>query len=345
MRTGIVREVKIVADRFEEARFESAVSNPSVKEPSDRFISDLRQTLLAEAELSEQISSAPVVLVQPAADELELVPSVEVNFEQPRDRRFSETASAIVRWASIAAAAALFVLGGVWIAGERVDAGQLETLSESPPASTVPRLPPEAPLVAADQTELLPGRHRVDALGTEFEFEVNESTAVLQNEEGIFQISDVSDDGDVRTITFARISHFANPVEPFSPIDSTESLWPTDDLLGWLDALSETMAVQIAGPVDFGGHSATRFLVAGSGEECVADQTCAYLATNNLQHEFTAETGDAFGVWFLDQGEEDPVIAILSSGLDDYNSWFWVADQLLFTVEFFETQPNPIGAR
>ena len=59
--------------------------------------------------------------------------------------------------------------------------------------------------------------------------------------------------------------------------------------------------------------------------------------------ETSLRRASAFGVWSLDQGDEDPLIAILSTDLDD-SSWFWVADQLLFTVEIFETQPNPIGA-
>lgn len=311
------------------------VNDLSAQAPPPQFLTDLRERLVAEAELLDASERARGL---PTAPHLEGRNDVSlIDLELQSEERVDTTAT--VRFVAVAAVAALALFVSVWFAGSSNDTATLETATElaANPAD------PQTPLVPRNASEVQPGRYRVDVLGTEFEFEVDEPTQVIRNADGVFQLGDPSaDGGEGRLITFARVSAFANPDNPFVPITDGDDLWPADDLFGWIDALSEQLSVTVIGSHEVGDALALRFLILGDAERCEINEECAYLLTNNLVNSLSVPTGGAFGVWYFDQGDEDPIVAVFSSDASVHRQWFSSADQLMATVEFSEIEPNPI---
>lgn len=316
-------------------------------EPSDCFVTEFRDRLMADEAQLEQVTSIREAVTDPPGllDDSDPVAMQDLVFIDDAPSRTEQTVAFVGRWCAIAVAATTLVMGGVWIGSVASETGSLETLSETP-AEEEPAAPADlsAPLVSGTESELEPGRHRVDVLGTEFEFELSQTTAVLRHEPGLFQIADPIAEGDRgRSITFARISHFADPADPFAPIGSQGELWPADDVFGWFDELSDTLPFLVVGPTEVGGQSASRFLVAADSDHCVGGEDCVAFATNHGQTSFTLDEGEYNGVFHLDQGDEDPIVVILSMAQENYFGWYSSVDAFLANVTLGEPQPNPLA--
>lgn len=318
--------------------------NLSNEEPSDHFVTETRRQLLDEADRVEVLST-PERLFDLHTISSESIPAVDIAFQTSDDATTSTPVAIVARGFAVAVAAAVVLFAAAWFGNESSDTSTLETLTQPDTESTTGGPSTTIPVASGAASALVPGRYRVESLGTEFQFEVTETTAVLQNSPSVFQLGELSDDGRTgRTISFLRISGFVHPDSLFQPIEAGDAQWPADDVFGWIEKISEELPVQIVGTTNLDGVTATRFVVFGLAEQCHSDETCAFLATNNFETSVGVAGDGVFGVWYVDQGDEDPFVMVLETNVDDHVSWFTRADRILESVQFSETEPNPVGS-
>ncbi len=175
---------------------------------------------------------------------------------------------------------------------------------------------------------------------------------MTRNEEGLFQIAETVDGSTERTITLTRISAFSNPERPVLPLEDTDSLWPQDDLFGWFENLSEDLSIDQINPGELSGQRATRFLISVRDDAvCVASDECAFVATNGPVTTEPLAAGESQGFWYLGQGDEDAILAVITDPRSDRQQWLlnvdrqWLqtVDNFLGTIELGEALPNPVN--
>lgn len=236
-----------------------------------------------------------------------------------RPRRF--------RLLSVAAANLLLAGIGIWLIAQIDESG----------GDDVPAQAPGGELVTVGNTFVDAGAYRFDTLGTSFGLDVDETTGVLLNENGVVSVTALtSGNADDRTITFRRTGLLPDPAAPTSRVDPNSG-WPAEDLRGWLAGLGDDVVAGDPTATTLGGLDAT--LVELEFPCNVAD--CAAgdpLAVRDLPM-FTP--GSNYRLWIVDQAAEDPLVVIVAVGDGDL-AWFDEAEAILSSVEFGSIEPNPV---
>lgn len=215
---------------------------------------------------------------------------------------------------------------------------------------------PAAPIAAdaayrADATPLLtwfspfePGNHRTGALGTPLSFVSSESLNTQLNGDGMFVISDISSRApDDRDLVFIRVGAFSDPEAPNTPIE-TQTPWPNDDLLGWLENLTDDIIATDPIDTNVNGLAAVRVDLRISDEvECGwMPGHCVGFITNNGHDIKGLNKGASYRVWIVEQGEEDPLAIVDGIARDEDAAWHLRSDAVLETIGFGDIAPNPV---
>lgn len=188
------------------------------------------------------------------------------------------------------------------------------------------------------------GVYRVDATGTPFSFTTSEEMMGGQpSGAAFFVIADVdTQQPEDQDLLFQRISHFSDPTNPAGTIDQPEDGWPADDIDGWLDAVVEGIEITNREDVTVGGLDAVQFdATLADGFEC-GEEHCAAFATNRLATELNFNPRALYRIWVIDQGDESPLLMHATILRDAQIDWFDTVDQIVATLSFGPTEPNPI---
>ncbi|MFN3218742.1 MAG: hypothetical protein ACE367_19785 [Acidimicrobiales bacterium] len=253
-----------------------------------------------------------------------------------------------------AAVVAIIAMAGLWATGDDPDSEQLETAG-SPQAATADASPetPEgtaAPMDAeatpfADEfSPIDPGSYRIDSLGTQFTVRIPEALFVRNNLLGSFTLTDrVSQGPGDRDLLVARYSALSDPTQPTTPFAELDEPWPAADFEGWLDNLTDDVLVTNRQQTQIGGRAAIRVDLEIGDLDCGFFRLgCAQFATNNFVVYDAMNLGSRYRIWFIDQGDEDPIF--IKAGVDDLidTDWFDRIEDIVATVAFGDPTPNPI---
>lgn len=294
--------------------------------PAEEFLSRLRANLVSDAETLD--SEKPVRFDTTSRETPIIVAPV-----WPADVR-SVSLGAAARLAMAAAILAVAVLSGLTLSTSRTV--QLETAA--PPAP-----PPQPALVGAAPTQLAPGRHAVDTLGTEFEIDVLVTSRVVANSNGRFELLEpASPDSKDRTIALTRISQFSDPQNPHIPFADNAAAWPADDVFGWLENLSDAFVVGGLQPVMVGDLPASRFDIFVADSSCNTADDCLFLAANHSATSVSLSSDEWARVWYVPQAGEDPILIVAASQSDADYTWLRSIDRHLETITFSDVEPNPV---
>lgn len=297
--------------------------------PSEEFLLRLRNNLISEAQTLE---APPSSLIERFAETSAEAPII-VDADWAQDARpFGLGAAA--RVAVAAAILAVALLSGLTLSTSRT--GELETAAPPTPA-------PQPALVGAAPTQLAPGIHAVDTLGTEFEIHVLETSRVITNSEGLFELLEpASPDSRDRTIAITRISQFSDPRHPQVPFSEGSRTWPADDVFGWLDNLSDAFVIGGLQPAMVGDLPASRFDIFVADSSCNTADDCLFLASNHSATSVSFSSDEWARVWYVPQEDEDPILIVATnqSGVD--YAWLSSIDRHLETITFSDVEPNPV---
>ncbi len=301
---------------------EALINAVGDKSAPGRFIGDLRSELIAEAEFLEQQPA----LVWNEADLAPVIP-LEAVFAESSEHDLGGVARIAGRWLAIAACSALLVLVGVATLGQTPETGNLQTLAT--PNETLADSAPVAQVMAEWKPTLPPGRYSAEALGASFTFETRLDTPVLRSDEHVLQLgAPLSWASDQQMITFVRLSTLSDSEQA----PTVGGLDVPDELPGDVDALIRYLSAEhrvsevVEATID--GLTATRFDVSQRGA-----------ASSLASEQFALQEHQR--VWFLDEGQEDPIVVIVSNAVncrlvllqrcDD--GWLANAQRILWTVE------------
>ena len=318
--------------------------------PSREFVETLRERIVAETQdRAADLGGSSGTIVRtphdPGAapiegpdDEIVVVFDREsAPLARRRDRRFGEHRH---RFLAAAAAAAIVAIGGIWAltADDDGDRDQLDTVD----IPTTTRAPDGAvgigdPLTAGN-TFFDAGTFRIDTLGTEFTFSVDETRGLLLNENDIVLITHLtSRNADDRTISLRRTTMLPDPTAPTGDFDRSTA-WPATDLAGWLERLTTEVTASAPASTTLGGRAAdfVELEFPCNGGVCAANLP---VDTPELPM-FTP--GSHYRLWVVDQGQEDPIVVVVAIDDEDEREWFDEADDILATLAFGEIAPNPV---
>lgn len=253
------------------------------------------------------------------------------------------------RLLSAAAAAAAIVFLGVWtlssVNGDQERDLRLETVDS--PTTTALDLDGQddgtLALFTVGNTYVDPGTYRIDTLGTPFTFSVEETTGMFLNANGIVLLHDLSSvRADDATLTLRRTSLLPDPADPTSAVEA-ERGWPAEDLIGWLEALSDEVTAGDLMETTLGGRDAT-FVELEVGElSCDRQPECvSYAEDHSTPNQPIFTEGSSYRVWVVDQGEEEPIVVVAAIDDESLTPWFDEADLILATVKFETTEPSPV---
>ena len=229
---------------------------------------------------------------------------------------------------------------------------------ELPPATTPPTteaVPPTTSpttTLAANDGEVftlefapLPeGEWRFAPLGTALNVDVEGDWWVQLNSVGwvVLTHPDSGSFGD-RDVVFVRPTDLHDPFDPEGR--DRDNLWPVDDIAGWLDSVID--GVVISEPVDteVGGANGIVFDVElASADTCQSrsrpGEACVRLA-QTIGGDIGFEYGVRYRVYWLDQGEYEPIAIIVGASPALADEWFATADPLLANVSFGAPAPAP----
>ncbi len=208
-------------------------------------------------------------------------------------------------------------------------------------------LPPGVDGFAQDAL-LAPGTYEVSALGTPFTITIAGDWFVQVNEPGhtVFSHPEAERMGD-RDVVFLRPTLLADPTNPGASLDR-QVWWPLDDIEGWLDKLVD--GIVAAGPeqTEIGGRPAVYFEVEITNEDvCGTFGYCAGFIINTF-YDVGGISGQSFErgfrhrVWWVDGGDEPPLVIIASTRSGD-RSFEARADELLGSLVIGEPGPHPLA--
>jgi hypothetical protein len=129
---------------------------------------------------------------------------------------------------------------------------------------------------------------------------------------------------------------------------SEQAPWPLDDIEGWAENIVD--GIVTAGPerTQIGGRDAVYFEVEiASRDVCRSDDFCIGFVISTID-EFGGISGWAFElgfhhrIWWVDGGDEPPVLIIAATASAD-RSFQVQADELLDALVIGDPQPHPAG--
>jgi hypothetical protein len=215
------------------------------------------------------------------------------------------------------------------------------------PGPVTYELPPGVDGFAQDAL-LAPGTYEVSALGTPFTITIADDWFVEVNEPGhtVFSHPETERMGD-RDVVFLRPTLLADPTNPGASVDR-QVWWPLDDIEGWLDSLVD--GIVAAGPehTEIGGRPAVYFEVEITDDDvCGTFGYCAGFIINTFYDVggisgLSFERGFRHRVWWVDGGDQPPVVIIASTPSGD-RSFEARADELLGSLVIGKPGPHPLG--
>lgn len=265
-----------------------------------------------------------------------------------KDRRVpTEPPAPRVRgWMAAAAAFAvlIIVVGAVWLFGGG-DVGEVPPATAPPPTSTT--APPtddaaeSTETTAADDSggiltlQFAPipeGMWRVESLGTAFDVDIEGDWWIQPNGQGwaVFTHPDSVGPGE-RDVVFIRPTALTDPTDPGAPEGED---WAVDDIEGWLAAIIDGVVVSAPADTEVGGAEGIVF-------EVETDSTAGFVTSPGGDKAF--DPGFHYTVYWLDQGEHEPIAIVVGARTGDFADWIPTADSLLANVTFDEPAPYPSG--
>lgn len=176
------------------------------------------------------------------------------------------------------------------------------------------------------------GMWRVESLGTPFDIDIEGDWWVQPNEPGwaVFTDPDSSGPGD-RDVVFIRPTAISDPTDP----SATGEDWPVDDIEGWLEAIIDGVVVTEPVDAEIGGAEGIVFEV-----ELAGSQRVEFVENSDVSGK-TFDPSYRYIVYWLDQGEHEPIAIIVGARNFAIDDWALAAESLLANVTFDEPAPHP----
>ena len=204
---------------------------------------------------------------------------------------------------------------------------------------------PDATLLTTQFQGIDPGTYRVDTIGTPLSITVGGGIWVQPNADAFFVLSGADSQGpNDKDLVFLRVTDLADPTNPGAPPEEQEG-WPAADLEGWIAALTPDIEVTEPEPTTAGGLDALRFDISlTDSAECMPNPffSCIGFATNRLVNGKEITPGATLRVWWVDQGDESPLMVVAGIARDSDSGWWETVDEMMATLAFGDVAPNPI---
>ncbi len=190
-----------------------------------------------------------------------------------------------------------------------------------------------------------PGTIEITALGTPLTLTFDDGWMSPLNVLG-HTIVGGQDSDVVGDVTFLRPHLLTDPTQPGAAVGA-QVPWPLDDIEGWLDNLIDGIVTGGPEQVQIGGRDAVYFEAEITDRDVCGDfGYCAGFLVNTIDEQGNI-SGWAFQptvhqqVWWVDQGDEPPLVIIVTtpSGRPDFENR---AAELLDTLVIGEPAPHPI---
>lgn len=214
-------------------------------------------------------------------------------------------------------------------------APEVEEAEQSAPAGTVPLEDITNVPIRLDSAT-----YWIDSLGTELLVDVGERWTAHRHTDGRVVLGDAFTQGPGdNDVIFIRASELADPTRP-TRIDGEWFWWPADDIGAWIDAAAPGIDISGVRETEVGGYPATTFDVAVDPDEieCVS-KGCIRFATNGTTYAFLG-IGDGYRVWFVEQGDFEPLV-IVASGERSPAEFLAEVDELIAAIDLGEPRPMP----
>ena len=225
-----------------------------------------------------------------------------------------------------------------------------------PPATTPPTteaVPPTTTMAASDRdvftleyAPLPEGEWRFEPLGTALDVDVEGDWWVQPNSLGwvVLTHPDSGSYGD-RDVMFIRPTALDDPADP-SALDGDDT-WPVDDIGGWLDSIVDGVVISEPANAEVGGATGIVFDVEIASADVCGPRSSPGDACVGFAQTIGGDVGFHNGarhrVYWLDQGEHEPIAIIVGASPSLAEGWFAAADALLANVSFGAPAPAPSG--
>ena len=319
------------------------VQSTSGDDPRPEFVADLRELLATKLEEPSPFKTQGLSVESVDGDT-----SVEFDTDIfPTSEPKQGTT-----WLRVAAAAIGLVLVGWFLLSLGGDESELETIQVPEETETTiepgPNAAPIGPteLIGTDTTAvsgslLDPGTYETDTVGTALTFSFDTEGSLARNGQGILVFDELDSLArDDRTLTLRRLPALPDPVDLATPIG--ESVWPVDDLDGWIAAISDDALLSESSATEIGGFTATRFELQLGEFGCGLPTGCPVEAARDLTPSSPLfKEGGRYRVWIVDQSAEDPLVVVQAIDSADDEDWFAQDSPLIETFVLGEAGPSP----
>lgn len=334
---------------------------------SDQTFADLVRHAEGEEPTAAELDRMRTFVIEsidrPRVDHLDIavLPSDDPHHEGSAMNRNRITATLLA-----VAAAALLIVGIAVLASRSDGDGDIvETTTPTPaptttaepeptpaPTPTPPEVdedsapPAPAGTVPLDDITAVPIRldaatYWTDTLGTELVLDVGERWTAHRHADGRLVLGDAFTQGPGdNDLTFIRASRLADPTRP-TRLSGDWLWWPADDIDAWIEAAAPGIDISGVRDVEVGGYPATTFDVVLNPDEidCVS-QGCIRFATNDVTYALLG-LSDAYRIWFVEQGEFEPLVIVAAADRSP-DDFLTDVEDLLAGIELGEAQPMPV---
>ncbi len=221
-----------------------------------------------------------------------------------------------------------------------------ETIDRPTPPDDAASFASDAARLSEDFAFVEEGTYRVDTLGTPFSFRTEGPLFVRPYSDGVIVFSHPTSSGsDDRDLALMRLSALSDATRLDEPFDGLDDGWAPDDIDGWLDALPDGVAVSGRTATTLGGLDATRFDLAVGEASCEPNEEwCVGFGTNRLTYSKSLKAGATYRIWFVEQGDEEPLAVIAGIEGPADSGWFDTVEDIASSLGFGSIAPNPIAS-
>lgn len=190
------------------------------------------------------------------------------------------------------------------------------------------------------------GRYDVNALGTPVSLAVDGNWWVQVNEPGFTAFSSPGSRGaGDQDIVFLRPTILSDPSQP-NASPSEQAVVPTADFDGWIDQLIDGVIVDGPTETEIGGRPAISFVAEVLDRQtCGTSGFCVGFAASSVDEQgnivgVTFEWGSRYRVWWVDGGDEPPLVVVAATRSND-RAYEPTADDVLDTLVIGDPLPHP----
>ena len=244
-------------------------------------------------------------------------------------------------WHRIGAALTLTAVLAAGCGGGDDDAGAAEeaaaettTTTTDAPTTTVAPPTPEPQELGSGPDLGISDPWFTDALGTRIDGSGSGDWSVYALLDGHLGLSAANAGHDL--VVF-RPNALGDPITPLVS-GAEHPLWEIDDLDGWIAALPPEFTVTPVASTSVSGQPVRVLDVVMPPDSCTSSD-CVEFLTNGAT-KVGLDGYNARRVWWIDQGDEDPIVVTARDLLGDVD--FSPVDELLATFTLGEPAPNPI---